>query len=119
MSSLPCHTEKERPCVTQGLLGDEVSPVRLADEHVLLGKVYERLGDFTGLVDHKDHRAPISPFSSDPSQGPTWGVQAKESLSLKENQKAGKQTRELRTWAKPEDQKQIIEGKRLRRDWCQ
>jgi hypothetical protein len=48
VSSLSCHTEKERLRVIQGLLGDGVFCVRLAEEHVLLGKVYERLGDLQG-----------------------------------------------------------------------
>ena len=41
-------TLRKRDCVTQGLLGDGVACVRLADEHVLLRKVYERLGDLQG-----------------------------------------------------------------------
>lgn len=49
VSSLSCHTKKERACVTKGLLGDGVTCVRLADEHdVLLGKVYERLRGLQG-----------------------------------------------------------------------
>lgn len=43
---LSCHTEKEGPRRTQGLLGTGASCVRSSDECVHLGKVYERLGGF-------------------------------------------------------------------------
>lgn len=88
VSSLPWYTEKERLCDT----GTAWRWSRLCEASWWACTPEKGLWEargLAGLVDHKDHRAPISSFSSDHSQGPTWGVQAEENLSLNKIRRLG------------------------------